>query len=504
MASVAVLLVQVSAVLRALYRSADNAAGLMLPSSDPAGTVTTLGNHPWFEAWWFMRATVGLPDHLGLWKAAPFVVAALGIAAIGWCAYTAIGRAGAAVSVVVLVSLSPQLRAVLLVPGARVGLLLHAASLCGALLVVDRLAITGRMTRGRWALAGVLVIAFTAAGATDHLLVPAAVAPYVAASVVCLWRDRSAHSRVLVGFAAVTAVVSCVGSALVTQAMARSGVVADRFQVGLLSFRDLRTGIGSSVSLLATLAGGRSTSLPGLLSIAGLGVACVALCLAAHRIRSSAGTITVEERARTLYVSFWACALIFSLGAFAGTTASVDNAAADANQRYLLGAWAALAALSAAAARRAAAANVLLVCVAVFGLANVAGNVVSVAQPWEFGPNPTTAAAVEQFVLAEHAAIGYGGYWDVMPFGLDSGGRLTVEPIAETPLGVWGKFEAVANTAWFRQHRGDPPTFLVVDSRPSVPAAVVSPPPQFGPPVADRRFGPFTVYIYGHDLARDM
>jgi hypothetical protein len=67
-----------------------------------------------------------------------------------------------------------------------VGLVVHAASLCRTLLVDDRLAIAGQMTRGRWTLAGILVIAFTAAGATDRLLVPADVAPYVAASVVCL------------------------------------------------------------------------------------------------------------------------------------------------------------------------------------------------------------------------------------------------------------------------------------------------------------------------------
>jgi len=55
------------------------------------------------------------------------------------------GRAGFVVAAVGLAAMSPPLRAVMLVPEARVGLLLHAAALCAALLTVDRLARAGRV-----------------------------------------------------------------------------------------------------------------------------------------------------------------------------------------------------------------------------------------------------------------------------------------------------------------------------------------------------------------------
>jgi hypothetical protein len=498
-------LVLADTVLSALYRNADAAVTLLLPSRDPAGSITTLGNHAWFEAWWFMRATVGLPDHLLLWKAAPFVVAALGIGAVGWCAKTVAGRVGGVICCVALVSMSGPLRAVMLVSGGRVGLPLHAAVLCGALLVIDRLALAGRMTPRRWIAGGVLVVAFTAAGTTDQLLLPAAIAPYVAATLLCWWRDRSTHSRILAEFALLTAIASIGGSALLTQIMSRSGVAAAHFPVQLVAFTNLRGGIGRTLSLFATLAGGGlSLRTPaGPLALAALVGACATLCWAATRLRPAA--MSPRQRATTLYVGFWASALILSLGALAGTTVGGPNAARDAAQHYLIGAWVALAALLAVGARRPATANVLLVGVIAFGLLNLQTNLVSVRQPWEYGLDSTQGAALDHFVLSHRATIGYGGYWDVMPIGPQSGGRLAVAPIAQlNSSGVWVGFTVAANSSWFRPRVGNPASFLVTDSRRGVPTAVTAPPTSFGRPAAEHRFGPLTVYIYAHDLARNL
>ncbi len=504
LASLGLLLVQAETLLSALYRNADNAVTLLLPSSDPTGSITLLGNHPWYEAWWFMRATVGLPDHLLLWKAAPFIVAFLGIGAIGWCANAVAGRVGAVICVVALVSMSEPLRAVMLVPEARVGLPLHAAVLCGALLVIDRLAFAGRMTRRRWIAGGILLVAFTAAGTTDQLLLPAAVAPYVAATFSCWWRDRSAHSRRLAEFALLTAVASIGGSILVTHIMSRSGVAPAYFPLRrLAALTAVRGGIGRTLSLFATLTGGGLSlrTLAGPLALAALIGTCAKVCLAATRLRPAA--MSKQQRATTLYVAFWACALILSLGALALTNAGGPTAAHDAAQRYLIGAWVAVAALLAVGARRPAFANALLVGVVAFGLLNLQSDLFSVRQPWEYGLDSTQGSALDQFALAHRATTGYGGYWDVMPLGLQSGGRVSVVPITEAGgSGVWRGAPTAANSSWFRQRPGNPASFLVTDSRGDVPMAAVAPPTSFGRPTAERRFGPLTVYIYPHDLAR--
>jgi hypothetical protein len=492
-------------VLSVLYRSADNAIGFLLPSSAPAGSITRLGNHPWFEAWWFMRATVGLPDHLLIWKAAPFFVAALGIGAVGWCAKAIAGRVGAVICLVVLVSMSGPLRAVMLVPGARVGLPLHAAVLCGALLVIDRLALAGRMTRGRWIAGGSLVVAFTSAGATDHLLLPAAILPYVASTLLCWWRDRSTHSRMLAEFALLTALASVGVSMLLTHVMSQSGVTAASFPVRLASFTNIRGGIATTLSLFATLVGGGlSLRTPaGLLALTALLGTFAMLGWAATRLRPAA--MSTQQRATTLYVGFWACALVLSLGVVAGTTVAGATAVHDQAQRYLIGVWVALAALLALGARRPATANALLVGVVAFGLLNLQTNLVSLRQPFEYGLGSTQAAALDRFVLAHRATVGYGGYWDVIPIGLQSGGRLAVAPIGEVSRpGVWSGFAVAGNNSWFRRRSGNPPSFLVTDSRRGVPLALTTPPTRFGRPTAERRFGPLTVYIYAHDLSRDL
>jgi hypothetical protein len=504
-ASCALLLVQLGALIDALYRNADNAAVLLLSQSHPAGSIARIGDHPFYEAWWFMRATAGLPGRLSLWQAAPFVVAFLGIAAVAGCAALVAGRAGFVVAAVGLAAMSPPLRAVMLVPEARVGLLLHAAALCAALLTVDRLARAGRMTGRRWAVATAGVAGFTAAGATDQLLLPAAVIPYATAALVVWWCDRSAHSRTIATFAVGTAAAAVGLGMLVTRAMTAAGVVVNHFPVQLVPLAELRRSIGVTLHLFAILAGGGVHTVAGMVALLGLAVVCVALIRGAARLRPRPRPLEDRQRARVLYVTFWAAALLLTLGVVAVTSVSLDHGVYDAAQRYLLGAWCAVVALLAGGATSRLRANVLLGAVAAFGVLNMTLNVSSLRQPWEYGPPPATDVALERFVLGRGAAVGYGGYWDVMPIGLHANGRLRVVPIvALGATGRWAGHFVAANNAWFRPHPGEGRSFLVTDVRLSVPYAPHSLPAVFGHPIASRRFGPLTVYIYAHDLAREL
>ncbi len=501
-ANCALLLAQIGALIDALYRNADNAVVLLLSQSSPAGSITRIGDHPFYEAWWFMRATAGLPGHLALWQAAPFVVAFLGIAAVAGCAAFVAGRSGFVVAAVGLAAMSPPLRAVMLVPEARVGLLLHAAALCAALLAVDRLARAGRMTGRRWAVAAVGVAGFTAAGATDQLLLPAAVIPYAAAALVVWWCDRSAHSRTIATFALGTAAAAVGLAMLITRAMTAAGVVVNHFPVQWVQLADVRRSIGVALHLFAILAGGGVHTLAAGLALLGLAVVCVALISGTARLRP--GPLDDRQRARLLYVTFWAAALILTLGVVAATSIGLDNSA-HAAPRYLLGAWCAVVALLAAGATSRLRANVLFGAVAAFGVLNMTLNVSSLRQHWEYGPPAAADAALERFVLGHGAAVGYGGYWDVMPIGLHATGRVRVVPIvALGATGHWAGHFVAANKAWFRPHPGVRRSFLITDVRLSVPYAPHSLPVVFGHPIASRRFGPLTAYIYAHDLARDL
>lgn len=501
-ASCALLLAQIGGLIAALYRNADNAAILLLSESHPAGSITRIGDHPFYEAWWFMRLTAGLPGHLWLWQAAPFAVAFLGIAAVAGCAARVAGRPGFVVAAVGLVAMSPPLRAVMLVPEARVGLVLHAAVLCAALLVVDRLARTGRMNGRRWALAAAAVSGFTAAGATDQLLLASAMLPYVAAALVVWWCERSEHSRRIATFAVGTAAVAVALATLITRVMTAAGVVVNHLPVHLVSAADLRSSIGITLHLFAILAGGGLHTAAGVAALLGLAVVCVALARGAARLRR--GPLDDRQRARLLYVTFWASALLLTLGAVAVTSVSVDNGVYDAAERYLLGAWCAAVALLAVGATTRLRANALLAAVAAFGVLTMTLNVSSLRQPWEYGPPAATDAALERFVLSHGAAVGYGGYWDVMPIGLHADGRLRMVPIvAFGDKGRWAGHFVAANSAWFRPRPGIR-SFLVTDARLSVPYAPNWPPALFGHPIAARRFGPLTVYVYAHDLARDL
>jgi len=501
-ATCALLLVQLGGLIDALYRNADNAATLLLAESHPAGSITRIGDHPFYEAWWFMRATAGLPGHLLLWQAAPFAVAFLGIAAVAACAALVAGRAGFVVAAVGLTAMSPALRAVMFVPEARVGLVLHAAALCAALLVVNRFARAERMTAARWALAAAAVSGFTAVGVTDQLLLPSAVIPYACAPLVVWWCERSTHSRTIALFAVGTAAAAVGLARLITHAMTAAGVVVNHFPVQPVPLDQLRSSIAITLHLFAILAGDGLHTAAGAMALLALAAVCVALIREAARVRPA--PLGDRERARMLYVAFWGGALVLTLGAVAATSVSIDHGLYGAAQRYLLGAWCAVVALLAGGARTRLRAAVLLGAVALFGVMNMALNVSSLRQPWEFGPSAAADAAVERFALAEHAAVGYGGYWDVMPIGLHADGRLRMVPIvAFGAAGGWAGHFVAANDAWFRPRPGVR-SFLVTDARHSVPYAPHSRPGVFGHPIASRRFGALTVYVYAHDLAGSL
>ncbi len=181
-ANVVVLLAQAPALVRSLLLNADNASTFVLPAlagRAPAGSVVNLGNHPWYEPWWLMRATAGLPDYRQLWEAAPFVLALLGIAVAAACAWWALGRLAGLLCAVALLAASEPVRGIVDVPESHGLIVLHVAVLCIALLFVCGRAQRGRLTPVVLVLVGVPLVVFTGAGLTDELLLVSGLGPFV-------------------------------------------------------------------------------------------------------------------------------------------------------------------------------------------------------------------------------------------------------------------------------------------------------------------------------------
>jgi hypothetical protein len=514
-ANLVVLLAQASALIHSLYLSADNATALVLPALSghaPAGASVNLGNHPWYEPWWFMRATVGLPGYRQLWELAPFVSGLLGSAAVGACAWWALGRLAGLASTVTLFAASETQRGILYVPESHGLIVLHLAALCGALLFVQRRAFSDRLTPRALALVGVPLVLFTGAGFTDQLALVSGLGPLILAPLLCWWRLRSPDWRTVSAFALVTGVLSGLLALLLTHVMQDEGVVHAVFPIDFVGSEAVLAGLQNLLTTLASLGGGDFfggpasganllTFLAGALTL----LALAAILRALWRWSAKAG-VPVEPRAmqtgsRELFVAFWGLVLVFVLAAFVLASVSVSAG----NGRYLMGAWAALAALLGILATSTAARAAVLAGVALFGVLNIRAELATGVPPAGPGPSQALAGTIERYVLAHGASVGYGGYWDSSPVTWETALRVRLFPIDQCGTAAgWCPFGGSQVNTWYAP-RPRTRTFLLTDSRPGIPLEVASPPASFGRPIAGESLGGgLTVYIYDHDLAGNL
>ncbi|HEV3033668.1 MAG TPA: hypothetical protein VGX72_02655 [Solirubrobacteraceae bacterium] len=514
-ANLVVLLGQASALVHSLYLSADNATALVLPALSghaPAGASVNLGNHPWYEPWWFMRATVGLPGYRQLWELAPFVSGLLGSAAVGACAWWALGRLAGLASAVTMFAASETQRGILYVPESHGLILLHLAALCGALLFVQRRAFSGRLTPRALALVGVPLVLFTGVGFTDQLALLSGLGPSILAPLVCWWRLRSPAWRSVSAFALATGILSGLLALLLTRVMQDDNVVHAVFPINFVGGEAMLTGLQNLLATLASLGGGDFfggpasganllTFLAGALTLLALAAILKALWHWSAKVGAPVEPRATQTGSRELFVAFWGLVLVFVVAAFALTSVS----ASAGNGRYLVGAWAALAALLGILARTPVARAAVLAGVAVFGALNIRAELAAGVPPTGPGPSQALAGTIERYVLAHGASVGYGGYWDSSPVTWETKLRVTLFPIDQcgTPAG-WCPFGGSQVNTWYAP-RSNVRTFLLTDTRPGIPFEVTSPPAIFGRPVAEEGLGGgLTVYIYDHDLAANL
>jgi hypothetical protein len=516
-ASIVVAIAQAPAAVAQLYRDADSATGLVLPQLAthlPAGATINLGDHTWYEAWWFMRATAGLPEHRVIWESAPYVLAFLGIGGISWTVRMALGGRAAVLTAVALLAIGNGMRVIMFEPGARVGMLAHMALLLGALLwLAGRIGSEGasrRIVLGGGALAGV-----TALGATDQLTLYETVVPFAAAALVWWWRARSPTARLLAIWAIAVAAASIVAAEALVHVMTDAGVVASnsvssyRFvptneivpSVGNLL--DTWTGLGDGDFFGAVIKHAALVSLVlGLLSLAALAGALRFTWRTARgwfEFRPSrviADRSEVTDGRRTLFVTFWCVALAIALAADVLTTLWRAGSG-----RFLLGGWAAVAALLAMLAtsprgRAATAAAVALFALMILGL-----NVKDGVAPNTASYTAAEVSGISRFVESHGARVGYSGFWSASNFTLADDFREDVFPVWKcSPSTTRICYQPFANISSSYIPRPGVRTFLITGPAIDVLTPTVAP-AYLGRPIASATFGSYTVSVYARDLA---
>ncbi|HEY5193230.1 MAG TPA: hypothetical protein VIJ39_05095 [Solirubrobacteraceae bacterium] len=510
-----VLIAQAHALIHNVYLNADNASALVLPalvSHAPAGSIVNLGNHPWYEPWWFMRATFGLPGYRSLWEAAPFLFGLLGLATVSACAWRALGRLAGLLCGLTLLATSEALRGILYVPESHGAIVLHVGVLCGALLIIYRMALNLRLKWVVLLLVGVALVVFTGAGLTDQLLLVSGLGPYMLAPLLCWLRFKSRTWRTVSLFALVTGVLSVLFGLFLTNIMQEQHVIHANFPVAFVNSEVLLTNLQNVIATLATLGGGDFfgasasgmnllTFVAGALTLVGLAAVLRVLWSWRNSIYRSSEIHPPSEGLRELFVAYWGFVLLITLGVFALTSVSGNTS----DGRYLIGAWTALAALLGILITTPLSRTVMLIAVSLFGVLNIRTELAGGVKTGALGPSQQVAGAIEHFTLAHGASIGYSGYWEAAPVMWETGLQVRVYPVAPcaAPTGLCLFYANIIST-WYDAHPGVR-TFLVTDTRPNVPGEVTAPPNSLGRPLAEAYVGDgMAVYVYNHDITADL
>jgi hypothetical protein len=194
-----------------------------------------------------------------------------------------------------------------------------------------------------------------------------------------------------------------------------------------------------------------------------------------------------------IYIVFWLGVIVLSLAAYVLTSVGTEGA-----DRYLPGAYAGTAALLPVLARQRVLQRALLVGgVTLFAILIATNHLIEgpVTGP---GHSRSEAYQMLNFVRAEHADHGYATY--------------EIAPVAtwqtHAALKVYAAFACNGTlypgglseiNTWYRPKPGTR-SFIITQS--GTPLA--SNPPALGMPLAGESFGPYSVYVYGHDVAANL
>ncbi|HEU0249187.1 MAG TPA: hypothetical protein VFR48_00545 [Solirubrobacteraceae bacterium] len=505
-----VLLGQLPALVRSLYRNADSATALVLADGLGAGHETprlvTLGHYHYYEAWLLEKATAGLPDHWQLWEAIPVLLAFFAIALMVWTAWRALGTFAALLTGVIMVALGDEMREILFTPDTHGYFVVHTALLAATLVFLADRAARDRLT---WPLligVGVPLAALSTLGATDQLFEFVALPSFVLAGCLGWWRHPGAKERNIAIFCVAVGAIVIVGCQLLDKAMIEGGVISQFFPVSFVGAEALFANLQVTVTAVAFLGGGQFWGAPlkgtELLVFAVGALALVGVGILLRLLWRYAGSLGARERStsgcREIYLAFWMFVVVISLLVF--TLSSLPSGLATA--RYLPGVFAGSAALLPGLVTPSARGRVrLAMAVAFFAILVAVNHVIEGSAPSPLGPSRAASYEILKYVRAEDAAHGYAPYWDASAMAWQTRGTLRVYPAIPYGPGLH-PFPFNEISTWYKPVAGVR-SFLVSDSRP-VPESFSVAPVTLGKPVNVAVFGPYTVDIYDHDIAENL
>jgi hypothetical protein len=513
--NVGLLLAKLSGIISTLYLSSDTASAPVIASlanPPPATQIVTLGNYSWYEALWFMQATLGLPAHRQIWEIAPIVWTALAYVVLVRAAWVLFGRWVALMTGAIVMCVTPFQQTVFFTLDTHGPLLVHACVLAGALVWLSM-----RRSPPGWALLvalGVPLAAFTGAGvASDQLAFVAYVIPFAAAASFGTWRFGGATQHKVFIFAIATSATAVVGGEIAAAVMRANHWAATPFRVNAVAPGHILSNLDIFIKAFSNLGGGDFAGIPFVLSnyttfAAGaltlLALALVTLWLGRRSVHLLVREPSAPSReaAAAIYTAFWGAVLIGVCAIFILSSAPVDKSSA----RYLANAYIAVAVLIPLVAYKIARTpRVLMACgVGIFTALSLYGTVhePDTANTSMLPVAPPVAGQIEQFVLSHGAQYGFARYWDAEALTWETQLRIQAYPAynCDPPSLVICPFILNIISSWY-EPQPHTRSFLVVDATGPDPLAAD---PASGHPIATANFGGVSVYVYNHDIAATM
>ena len=457
---------------------------------------------------WFGLLTAHLPFHRQLWEIAPTLLFLGTALIIGWCV-TKVGTWRAGVFAVLITTVaSPWTLGILMAPVAHNTVYPGTALLGAYLLWLTHVPERRRSIAVAVPLLGALALGI--AIASDALIIVTGVLPLALILLMAaLQPSRRARVAALSGFCTLAGAVPV---AIATNSIMKGAGYATvptspRLEIASLS------SVGPHIQLMAEglrelTNGYLGPHWPGKLH-AQVGTACdvVAalglLTLLYFGVRSS---LRLARRScedgdtqlpRLLHIGYWFISALVVCAAFLFTTA--PGTGVPKHESYFLTLIFSVGAVTPLMMRPRSPTRWLIpVGLSVFAAGSIIGLKWNYLQAFE-PPIARYASRITHIAQAEHATVGYAGYWDASSLTWNARERILVRPLEQCPNPAGAEicpFFAMRTPSWYAPKSQR--SFLLVDPAETY---VVTLPRGLGNPTASYSLGAITMYVYPYDIA---
>jgi hypothetical protein len=508
LASVAVFVVwftiRIREIVVAPYQNADLGSSLMLAElfGDRGSGYVVLGNYPWYEGLLPLHWTRWLPDHIAAWKAAPYVIYGLTVVLAGWTVKRATSWRAGLVVALAMAAPAPFVIYMLGVPNQRLPVFAHTVVLAAFLVTLPSVAGWRRTGQLLWALG--LAVTLAPGVASDVLLVPATVLPFLVA-VALGWRLRLLPPGIA-ALAAAACVGGVVGGSLLDALAEDQRIVYNEGVFEMASAGRVLSNAGLLLENVALFAHGKFAvgeveidAFNGARELVAVGVVIAVVIFAFVAARAARpiladGARPAEQRLLAIY---WSVSIVAVSIAFIVITAPVGTNAV----RFITTLWPGLLTLVVIVYGRRAITGLALLAAgcAILGCIELGRGLYTPGTGAP--PDEREAELVRDFAAENDLDHGYAGYWDAVPITLQSDFEARTYPIelCGPEINTYCPFHAHMIEAWYEPKEGVR-SFFVVNGLPLEPATR-PPPADWGRPFKTAQLGDLTVYAYDYDIA---